>query len=86
MTRPLQLKSCFLALFLKLQCLRLLPGEALVGEMSVLRRSAVYRIGQIQLFNDHTWSQIEVVSDDLDQFLAGPAARTIGLDEQAQRF
>ena len=54
---------------LELQALGLLPTEVLVGEMAVLCRLVVDRLGKIKLLHDDAWPHVEVRPDDIDQFL-----------------
>ena len=51
------------------QSLGLLPSEALVGEMTVLGRLAVDGSSEIKLLDNDTRSEVEVVVDNLYQFL-----------------
>ena len=64
--------------------LGLLPGEAGVSEMAVLGGLAVDRVGQVELLDDDTRAQVEVLADDVNKLLAGPVARAVGLDKDAQ--
>ena len=71
---------------LELELLRLLPGEALVGEVAVLRGTAVDRVGQVELLDDDTGSEIEVLVDDVDELIGGFVRGAVSLDEQRQRL
>lgn len=56
--------------YLELQGLGLLPAEALVGaEVAVLGRLEVDGLGQVELLDNDTGSQVKVVTDDLDQLV-----------------
>ena len=71
---------------LELQRLRLLPREALVGEVPVLRRLVVDRLRQVQLLDDDARPHVEVLPDDGDQLVGALVARAVRLDEQGQRL
>jgi hypothetical protein len=73
-------KSCGVSLELKL--LWLLPGEALVGEVPVLRGLEVDGLGEVELLDNDTGSHVEVVADDLDKLVGGLARGAIRLNEQ----
>jgi hypothetical protein len=55
--------------FLPLEGLWLLPAEFLAGEVTVLGSLEVDWLGQVELLDDNTWSQVEVGSDDFDKFI-----------------
>lgn len=69
---------------LELQGLGLFPGEALVAEVAVLGGLVVDGVGEVQLLDNDTRSEVKVVMDDLDQFSAGLVACAIRLDKQRQ--
>ena len=50
---------------LEFESLGLLPAEVLVGEVSVLCGLEVDGLGQVELLDNDTWSQIEILVDDL---------------------
>lgn len=57
---------------LELQCLRLLPAEALVGtKVTVLGRLEVDGLGKVKLLHDDTRPHVEVVLDNLNELVAG---------------
>jgi len=62
----------------------LLPGEVLVGEVTILRRLEVYGLGQVQLLNDDTGPHVEILLDDGNKLLAGLLTSTIVLNEYGQ--
>ena len=51
------------------QSARLLPGEALVSEMAVLRSLEVDWLGKIEFLDNNTWPHVEVVANDLNKLL-----------------
>ena len=69
---------------LKGQVLGLLPGEALVGEVTVLGGPAVDGVGQVEFLDDDTRSEIEVVADDLDELVGGLVRGAVGLNEDGE--
>jgi hypothetical protein len=69
---------------LEFQLLGLLPSEALVAEVAVLGSSAVDGVDEIELLDNNTGSEIEILVDDVDQFFAALVARSVCLDEQAR--
>lgn len=69
---------------LELESTGLLPGEALVGEVTVLGSLDVDRLGQVQVTDDNTGAEIEVVADDLHQLVGGLVGGTVGLDEDGE--
>ena len=71
---------------LKLQRLRLLPREALVGEMPIPRRAIVNRLRQVQLLDNDTRPHVEVLADDAHELVAALVARAVRLDEEGQRL
>jgi len=58
-----------LARHLELESLGLLPGEVRVGEVTVLGSGAVDWLDQVELLDDDTRAQIEVVQNDLDELV-----------------
>ena len=60
------------------------PGETLVAEMTVLGGSAVDGVSEVELLDDYTGPEVEVVMDDLDKFGTGFVAGSVGLDEERQ--
>lgn len=72
---------------LELELLRLLPGESLVGtEVAVLGSLEVDGAVQVQLANNDTGSQVEVVADDLDKLLGASLGGAVGVDVDGQRL
>lgn len=66
---------------LELELLGLLPAEALVGtEVTVLGRLEVDGLVQVELPDDDTRSEVEVVPDDLDKLLRGLLRGAVGVD------
>lgn len=69
---------------LKLKGAGLLPGELLVSEVTVLGSLGVDGLGQVEILDDHTGTEIEVVTDNLDQLIGGLGGSTVGLDEDGE--
>lgn len=69
---------------LELKLLGLLPGEALVGEVAVLGGLVVDGVGQVELLDDDTGAEIEVVVDDVNKLVGGLVGGTVGLDEHGE--
>lgn len=69
---------------LELESAGLLPGELLVGEVTVLGSLSVDGTGKVKVLDDDTGTQIEVVADDLDQLVGGLVGGTVGLDEDGE--
>lgn len=68
-------------IYLELELLGLLPGEALVGaEVAVLGGLAVDGAVKVELTDNDTGSEVEVVSDDLDQLVRGLLGGAIRVD------
>lgn len=67
---------------LKLEGLWLLPGEVLVGEVTVLGGGAVDWLDEVELLDNDTWTHIEVVLDDLNKLVRGLLRSTVSLDEE----
>lgn len=68
---------------LELKGLWLLPGEVLVGEVTVLSSLEVDGLGQIKLLDNDTGSHVEVGLDDVDEVVGGSATSsgTVVLNE-----
>lgn len=66
---------------LKLERLGLFPGEALVGEVTVLCRLAIDRPSEVEFLDDDARSEVEVALDDLHEFFGRSIGGTVGLDE-----
>lgn len=71
---------------LELEGLWLLPAEVLVGEMTILGGLEIDWLGKVELLDDHTWTKVEVVADDLDQLVRRLVRCTIGVNEDRQRL
>lgn len=71
---------------LELEGLGLLPGEALVGEVTVLGRLVVDGTGKVELLDNDTGTEIEVLANDLDQLGGRLVGSAVGLDEERQRL
>ena len=71
---------------LELERFGLFPGEALVGEMTVLCRLAIDWSGEVKLLDNNTRSEVEVTLDGLYEFFGRPIRSTVGLDEHGQRL
>ena len=71
---------------LKFEGLWLLPGEVLVGKVSILGRLVVDRLYEVQVLHDDTGSQVEVGADDLDELVRGLGRGTVSLHEERQRL
>lgn len=71
---------------LKLEGLRLLPGEVGVGEVAVLRGLAVDGLDEIELLDDDTRAHVEVVADDLHELVGALVRGTVAFDEERQRL
>lgn len=70
---------------LELQSLGLLPAEALVGtEVTVLGGLEVDGLGQVELLDNDTGSQVEVITDDLDELIRALGRGAVGLDVDRQ--
>ncbi len=66
------------------QLLGLFPCVVGVAEMAVRRSPAIYRLLQVELFHDDTWSEIPVLADDIDKLQVGLLASAIRVDEDRQ--
>lgn len=69
---------------LELELLGLLPGELLVGEVTVLGGLVVDGVGKVQLLDDDTGTHVKVLLDDLNELVRGLVGGTVGLDEQGE--
>ena len=69
---------------LELEGLRLLPGEALVGEVAVLGGLEVDWLGQVELLDDHSRAEIEVGADDLLKLVGGLVRGSVRVDEDGE--
>lgn len=69
---------------LQLQFFWLFPRVLLVSEVTVGSGLEIDWSGQIQLLDNDTWSQVEVVSDDLNQLLGVELGSTVGLNVDGQ--
>lgn len=76
------IQSMPLVIHLELKLLGLLPGEALVSEMSVLGGLVVNGVGKVEFLDNDTRAEIEVVEDDLDKLFRGLVRSTVGLNEE----
>lgn len=71
---------------LELQFFRLLPRVLLVGEVTVRCCLEVDWFGQVQLLDNDTGSEVEVVTYDLDQLLRRMFGGAVSLDVNGQRL
>jgi hypothetical protein len=69
---------------LELESLGLLPGEALVGEVTVLGGLEVDGLGKVELLDNDTGAEIKVLADDLDELIRRLLRGTVGLDEDGE--
>lgn len=70
---------------LELQSLGLLPAEALVGtKVTILGGLEVDGLGQVKLLDNDTGSQVEVVTDNLDELIRAFGRGTVGIDVDGQ--
>lgn len=65
---------------LELELLWLFPGEALVGEVAVLGGLEVDWAGQVELLDDHSWTEVEVGADDLLELIRGVVGGSVGVN------
>ncbi len=72
--------------YLVFQNFGFLPAEVLVGEVSVLCGLKVDRLGQVELLDNNTGSQIEVLVNDLDKLIGGSVRCAVVVDEDGKRF
>lgn len=71
---------------LELELLGLLPGERLVGEVTVLGGCVVDGVDEVQLLDNDTRAEVKVLVDDLDELLGGLVRGAVGLNEEGQRL
>lgn len=69
---------------LELEGLGLLPGEGLVGEVTVLGGLGVDGLGKVKQLDDDTGTEVEVVPDDLDQLVGALGRGAVALDEDGK--
>lgn len=69
---------------LELKRLRLLPGEALVGEVAILGGLEVDWLGQVELLDDHSRAEVEVGADDLLEVVGGLLRGSVRVDEDGE--
>lgn len=67
--KTLSLSLVLHKIHLELEGLWLLPAEILVGEVTVLCGLEVDWLGEVELLDDNTWSEVEVLVDDLYQLV-----------------
>ncbi len=70
--------------YLEFESLRFLPAEVLIGEVTVLSSLEVDWLGQVELLDNDTRSQIEVVVYDLDKLIRGSVRGAICIDEDGK--
>jgi hypothetical protein len=71
---------------LELELLGLLPGEVLVGEVAVLGGCVVDRVGEVQLLDNDTRTEVKVLVDNLNKLLGGLVRGAVCLNEEGQRL
>ncbi len=69
---------------LELEGLGLLPGELLVGEVTVLGGLEVDGLGKVKLTDNDTGTEVKVVADDLNKLLGGLVGGTVGVDVEGE--
>jgi hypothetical protein len=62
----------------------LLPGEALVSEVTILCSLEVDWLGQIKLLDYHTRSEIEVLVDNLNELVRGSGRGSVRVNEDGE--
>lgn len=72
------------ALKLELELLRLLPGELLVGEVTVLSGLEVDGVDEVKLLDNDTGAEVEVVLDNLDELVRGLVGSSVCLNEERE--
>lgn len=72
------------ALELELELLGLLPCEVLVGEVTVLGGLEVDGVDEVELLDDDTGAEVEVVLDNLDELVGGALRGAVCLDEERE--
>lgn len=70
----------FFSFRLELESLWLLPAEVLIGEVAILGSLEVDRLGEIELLDNNTRAQVEVLVDDLDKLVRSLFGRAVGID------
>lgn len=76
------MKSTSVMTCLELELLGLLPGEGLVAEVAVLGSAVVDGVGEVELLDDDTGTEIEVLADDLDKLLRVLVGGSVVLNEE----
>lgn len=71
---------------LELELLGLLPGELESTEVSSGSGGSVDGLLEIELLDDHSGLEVEVVLDDLDQLLVGLAGSAVRVNKDGQRL
>ena len=71
---------------LELELLGLLPGEGLVAEVTVLGSTVVDGVGEVELLDNDTGTEVEVLADDLDKLLGVLVGGTVVLNEERERL
>lgn len=74
------------ALKLELELLGLLPGEVLVGEVTVLSGLEVNGVDEVKLLDNDTGAEVEVVLDNFDKLVRGLVRGTVCLNEKRERL
>jgi hypothetical protein len=64
----------------------LLPAEVLVGEVTVLGSLEVDWLGQVELLDNHTWAEIEVLVDDSNKLVRGLVGGSVRVNEDGERL
>lgn len=82
--RPISIINGVLFRNLELELLWLFPGEALVGEVTVLGSLEVDWLGQVELLDDNSWAEIEVLADNLLELIRGVVRGSVGVDEDGE--
>lgn len=54
--------------------------------MAVLSSLEVDGLGEVELFDDNSWAEIEVLVDDLDELIRGLVGGSVGIDEDGERL
>lgn len=73
-----------MCVYLELQLLGLLPGEFLVGEVTVLGCLVVDGVGQVELLDNDTGTEVKVLVDNLNKLLRGLFRCAVGLDKERE--
>lgn len=69
---------------LKFELTRLLPRKDVATKVTVRCSFLVNWLGQIQLLNNHTRTQVKIVFDDLQQLRVGALSGAISVDKDGQ--